>query len=145
MSALAEQYGGQHYLGFKIQPNVFVAANNWDAFAQNILKYITRWRDKGGLVDLDKAHHYARLRIELRMEPYRLHGDGRPTISMNDFIRENGIDVEMEPVLLALELWVMSSGHSHNIRALFMRTLEGYIADCRREAEQPEDDYFPKD
>lgn len=142
MSALESMVGGTHYLGFKIQPNVFVAANNWDAFAQNILKYLVRWRHKGGLVDLEKAHHYARLRHELRMELHRYHEDGRDTITMNTFIRENDIPADLEPVLLALELWVMSSGNSHNIRAMFVATLEGYIAARRREL-MPEDACFP--
>lgn len=142
MSALGTMVGGTHYLGFKIQPTVFVAANNWDAFAHNILKYIVRWRNKGGLLDLEKTHHYALLRHELRMENHRYHDDGRETITMNTFIRENVIPVDLEPVLLALELWVMSSGYSHNIRAMFMATLEDYIAARRREM-TPEDAHFP--
>lgn len=141
MSALSYQVGGGHYVKYPIQPNHFVAANNWDAFAQNILKYLVRWRDKHGPLDLDKALQYAHQRIELRMEFHRHHDDGRPSISMNTFIRENGIDPEMEPVLLALELWVMSSGNSHNIRSLFVTTLEAYIEFCNA----PEDSLFPQD
>ena len=31
----------------------------------NVVKYITRWRDKGGLADLEKAKHFIELLIEL--------------------------------------------------------------------------------
>jgi hypothetical protein len=42
-------------------------ANNLGFFEGNIVKYITRWRQKGGPRDLEKAKHY----IEKLMEnPY---------------------------------------------------------------------------
>lgn len=136
MSALSYQVGGQHYTKYPIQPNQFVAANNWDAFAQNILKYLVRWRDKAGLPDVEKALHYAHQRIELRMEHHHVLRD-REAIAMNDFIRANDIPAELEPVLLALELWVMSSGNSHNIRVMFISHLETYLEVVRAETLVP--------
>ena len=64
-SALATQVGGDHYVKRKIQPIEFIHANKLDFNEGNIVKYITRWRDKGGLRDLNKIKDYVDLIIEL--------------------------------------------------------------------------------
>lgn len=61
MSALDKQIGGQHYKGFKIQPIEYITANNIPYIEGNIIKYVSRWRDKGGVDDLDKIIHYVEL------------------------------------------------------------------------------------
>lgn len=61
MSALDKQIGGQHYKSFKIQPIQYITANNIPYIEGNIIKYISRWRDKGGVDDLDKIIHYVEL------------------------------------------------------------------------------------
>jgi len=65
MSALEKQVGGGHYKGRKIQPVEYIHANELDFFQGNVVKYVTRWRDKGGLADLEKAKHYLEMYIEL--------------------------------------------------------------------------------
>lgn len=57
MSALETQIGGDHYKKLKIQPMEYSMANNLDACQHTAIKYITRFRDKGGIADLDKAIH----------------------------------------------------------------------------------------
>ena len=64
MSARESQVGGEHYSKLAIQPIDYIYANELGWCEANILKYITRWRDKGGLRDLEKARHY----IDLLME-----------------------------------------------------------------------------
>lgn len=59
------QVGGQHYKTKTIQPWDFIAANGLGYFESNILKYVSRWRYKGGLDDLRKARHYLDKLIEL--------------------------------------------------------------------------------
>lgn len=59
------QVGGQHYKSKTIQPWDFIAANGLGYFEGNIVKYVSRWRDKGGLDDLRKARHYLDKLIEL--------------------------------------------------------------------------------
>ena len=49
------QVGGQHYKVKTIQPWDYIAANGLGYFEGNIVKYVTRWRDKGGVDDLRKA------------------------------------------------------------------------------------------
>jgi hypothetical protein len=59
------QVGGQHYKTKTIQPWDYIAANQLGYFEGNIVKYVSRWRDKGGLDDLRKARHYLDKLIEL--------------------------------------------------------------------------------
>jgi hypothetical protein len=61
------QVGGQHYKGKAIQPWDFIAANELGYFEGNIVKYVSRWRDKGGVDDLRKARHYLDKLIELQL------------------------------------------------------------------------------
>jgi hypothetical protein len=64
-SALNTQVGGSHYRDKGIQPIVYIHANNLGFCEANVVKYVTRWRDKNGVVDLKKAIHYLELLIEL--------------------------------------------------------------------------------
>lgn len=64
-AALIKQVGGDHYQKRAIQPIEYIHANDLGFFEGNVVKYITRWRDKDGLADLQKARHYIDLLIEL--------------------------------------------------------------------------------
>jgi hypothetical protein len=64
-SALDKQESGNHYKDKGIQPIVYIHANNLGFCEGNVVKYVTRWRDKGGEADLRKAIHYLELLIEL--------------------------------------------------------------------------------
>ena len=59
------QIGGDHYKKLKIQPIEYIHANNIPYFEGNVIKYVSRWRSKNGLADLEKAKHYLELLIEL--------------------------------------------------------------------------------
>lgn len=59
------QIGGDHYIGKPIQPWDFIAANRLGYFEGNIVKYVSRWREKGGQADLLKAKHYLEKLIEI--------------------------------------------------------------------------------
>jgi hypothetical protein len=64
-SALNMQVGGSHYRDKGIQPIIYIHANNLGFCEANVVKYVTRWRDKNGVADLKKAIHYLELLIEL--------------------------------------------------------------------------------
>ena len=66
--ANAQQVGGAHYAVKAIQPWDFIIANNLGYLEGNIVKYITRWKDKGGVEDLKKARHYLDKLIEVSDE-----------------------------------------------------------------------------
>ena len=63
-SALDVQVGGGHYKGLRIQPVEYIMANNIPYMEGNIIKYVTRWRSKAGVQDLEKAVHYLQMLIE---------------------------------------------------------------------------------
>jgi len=65
MSALNKQVGGSHYKKLKIQPVEYIHANGIPFIEGCIIKYATRWRDKGGLQDIDKIIQFAELLKEL--------------------------------------------------------------------------------
>lgn len=64
-SALSVQVGGSHYSSRGIQPIEYIHANNLNFSEGSIVKYITRWRQKGGIEDLKKIKHYVDLLIEM--------------------------------------------------------------------------------
>lgn len=63
-SALDTQVGGDHYKKLKIQPMEYSMANGLDACQHSVVRYVTRFRDKGGIQDLEKAKHCIDLLIE---------------------------------------------------------------------------------
>ena len=65
MNALDVQIGGDHYKKLKIQPMEYSMANGLDACQHTIIKYVTRFRDKGGIGDLEKAKHTIDMLIEM--------------------------------------------------------------------------------
>jgi hypothetical protein len=64
-TALSTQVGGDHYKNLAIQPVEYITANNIPYIEGNVIKYITRWRSKNGVQDLQKVIHYVQLLIEL--------------------------------------------------------------------------------
>ena len=59
-----QQVGGAHYAVKAIQPWDFIIANNIGYLEGNVIKYVSRWKDKGGIEDLKKAQHYLQKLIE---------------------------------------------------------------------------------
>ena len=64
-SALAVQVAGDHYKSLAIQPVEYIHANSIPFIEGSIIKYVTRWKSKGGIKDLEKAKHFIDLLIEL--------------------------------------------------------------------------------
>ena len=73
MSALSTQVSGDHYKSLVIQPIEYIHANNIPFAEGSVIKYVTRWRDKGGLADLEKAKHFLELLIELERKAAKVH------------------------------------------------------------------------
>jgi hypothetical protein len=53
-----------HYANNEIEPIDYIIANKLTYCEGNVVKYITRWRGKGGLEDLKKAKQYIDFIIE---------------------------------------------------------------------------------
>ena len=66
MTANNIQVEGSHYKNKAIQPWDYITSNNIGYLEGNIIKYVSRWKDKGGVNDLLKAKHYIEKLIELQ-------------------------------------------------------------------------------
>lgn len=64
-SALAVQVGGNHYKTLAIQPVEYCHRNGLGFCESSVVKYVTRWRAKNGVKDLEKAKHFIDLLIEM--------------------------------------------------------------------------------
>jgi len=64
VSAKDYQIGGSHYKDKGIQPIDYIMTNRLGFCEGNVIKYVSRWRDKNGLDDLLKAKHYLEFLIE---------------------------------------------------------------------------------
>lgn len=61
------QVAGTHYKTKAIQPWDYIVANNIGYLEGNVIKYVSRWKDKGGVDDLRKAQHYLTKLIETQV------------------------------------------------------------------------------
>lgn len=71
LNPLATQVGGAHYKELPIQPVEYIYQNGIGYFEGNVIKYVTRWRTKGGVEDLHKAKHYLEMLIEYEVKNER--------------------------------------------------------------------------
>ena len=62
--AIDTQIGGGHYKDMPIQPIEYCIANQIPFAEGNVIKYVSRWRKKGGVQDLKKARHMLDMLIE---------------------------------------------------------------------------------
>ena len=62
------QEGGTHYKKYAIQPVEFAMSNDLNLCQANVVKYVVRYKDKGGIEDLKKAKHYIDILIRYEEE-----------------------------------------------------------------------------
>ena len=62
----SSQIGGTHYVSKTIQPWDFIVANKLGYLEGNVIKYVSRYQEKGGLEDLRKAKHYLEKLLEVK-------------------------------------------------------------------------------
>ena len=76
--AFKTQIDGNHYSKLAIQPMQYSMANKLDACQHSVVKYITRFRDKGGVSDLEKAKHVIDMLIEFEYGAENSDQEGQP-------------------------------------------------------------------
>ena len=67
-STLDEQVDGNHYKKLKIQPAYYSYKNKLSWHQGEIIKYVTRYKDKNGRKDLEKAIHLLEMLIEFEYD-----------------------------------------------------------------------------
>ena len=83
MGANEEQVGGRHYIEKAIQPWDYIIANKMGYLEGNIIKYVSRYKDKNGIEDLVKAAHYLDKLIEVtRSENERVSKAANSTVTV---------------------------------------------------------------
>lgn len=80
---------------------------NWDPFQYQITKYAMRWRDKGGIADLEKCLHFVQKYIEVE----KLRAEGKLTITLlqealNELKKETREGEESEDQKPCEHVWV---------------------------------------
>jgi len=87
------QIAGDHYKKQKINHWDYVLENNIPYMEAQVIKYVSRWRDKNGLEDLRKAQHYLAKLIEYENDQRRLEttlvDSGKPGPGYVDQGRDN--------------------------------------------------------
>ena len=66
--ANANQVGGEHYRNKAIQPWDYIVSNNLGYLEGCVVKYVSRYKEKGGMQDLEKAAHYLQKLMEVQSE-----------------------------------------------------------------------------
>lgn len=116
--SLTRQVGGTHYTDKKLQPFEFAMANDWDAVAFSILKYISRSKPGKRLEDLHKARHCVDIRSDL------LKPQSRPQVAVLDrisaayYCEVNKLGKYETLAMHWLETWVDNPGSDQSRRAL---------------------------
>ena len=64
MSAYKNQIGGNHYQDLVIQPTDYIIKNNIPFAEGNVIKYVSRHKQKGKEQDNKKAIHYLSMILE---------------------------------------------------------------------------------
>jgi len=59
------QVGGDHYKNMKIQRIDFCFENKLNVYQSDIIKYLVRYKNKNGKIDLQKARHLIDMLIEV--------------------------------------------------------------------------------
>lgn len=92
MESLSKQVGGTHYKGLKYQPVQLAANIDLNFFQTNIIKYVSRFKEKDGLRDLHKVIHYAQLGCDLNPRNHYSPTDSKELVL---YVKENELTPEI--------------------------------------------------
>lgn len=73
--AIKRQVGGDHYKLMVIQPIEYIVKNDIGFAEGNVIKYVSRWKNKNGIADLKKAMHILELLIDLEEDKMDIEED----------------------------------------------------------------------
>ena len=91
MSVNEIQIGGSHYKSV-LQHWDFVVNHNVSYLIANATKYLTRWRKKNGVQDLEKAGHYVSKALELYRAGTDVMTSTAGVADCYSFCKTNGLD-----------------------------------------------------
>jgi Protein of unknwon function (DUF3310) len=99
------QVGGAHYGLGEYQHWDLVWDNQMGYFEGQVTKYVTRWRKKGGVQDLEKAKHYCDKLISIyRREAPSFHRVPHDPINLEQFLAANQLAGRLEALIFKLAI-----------------------------------------
>jgi len=106
MQANEMQVGGQHYQS-EYQHWDFVQDALMGLYLEGqITKYISRWRKKNGIQDLEKALHFTRKLYEIEADPLgKLQAAENVSELVDRFCVANGIDLVEGAIIMNVATW----------------------------------------
>ena len=147
MSANERQVSGSHY-----KPKKEGSIQHWDYCVRSetpnleyaASKYVTRWRKKNGIVDLEKALHY----VEKRIESYRAgvgaeHGGLYLPAMFKEFIADNEVPVEEALIIYNVMHWVRLE--DLNVSRIMLEAMIVRERVAEEEASKPTSGYVNQD
>ena len=143
MSANNRQVGGEHYRTKEggVQHWDYCVRANVTNLEYAASKYLTRWRKKNGLEDLNKPLHYIDKRIEsLNLGIGALRGVDKIHLMFDEFIRDNEVP-PTEAVIIDLVMHWKHLSHLLNARDMLKRL----ISEEEGKAGEPTSAYIDQD
>lgn len=136
--ANAEQVGGVHYRS-PIQHWDFAASWGVGYFDGQVTKYVTRWRKKRGLEDLNKARHFLEKMIELakqgRVTPQQTTewrtdwlSDHSNVITLQAYCEANEVPPLERTIIHSVVIWDGSAEGVDGTLGVALATLQTLIA-----------------
>jgi len=102
--ANSHQVGGSHYQKQTIQHWDYVLANDIPYLEAQVIKYVSRWRDKNGVQDLEKARHFLDKLIQVNTSAARDQEDPSKSHVGSTILAGMGDSVGYEPSTLPISI-----------------------------------------
>lgn len=100
-TAFSEQIGGSHYKMMPFQPISLIGMLDLDFFQGNVVKYVSRYKLKDGVRDLEKAKHYCRMAMEMEKSSPRLSMTILQAVFISEgFVASNGLSKWVADVIV---------------------------------------------
>lgn len=156
MNANSVQVGGTHYAG-KYQHWDLVADLKLGYFEGQITKYVTRWRKKNGVQDLEKARHFLIKLTELvKVEGwvctsgftgwYNRNQNGRSSLDVvSEFCRSNDLTEPETAIVRTTALWSRSLHLDYVLRDLELMIARAKAATPPNAVDEPGAGYINQD
>lgn len=99
MSELNTQVGGSHYTDLAMQPIELIVKLKCTFIQGCIIKYVSRYKKKNGLQDLEKCEHYAKLSLELEDQKKRTIKPKEREL-INEYIKKNRFTILQRAIII---------------------------------------------
>lgn len=100
-TAFSEQVGGSHYKAMPFQPIKLISMLELDFFQGNVVKYVSRYKLKDGVRDLEKAKHYCRMAMEMEKSSPRLSMTILQAVFISEgFVTSNGLSKWVSDIIV---------------------------------------------